>query len=324
MLEDEGEIGSESGEGSVAGGTEGGEAGVRRELDAFISQLTTLRNLSPNTVRAYGIDLAAYLDWADREGVDVAHAEHVDVRRYLAYLTRARYDASTIARHLSAIRTFHRWLLREGVTSENAADTISSPKRARKLPKTMSDEDVGLLLGACEGSEPSDLRDRTLVELLYASGARISEVSHLDIADIDFSQGQARLFGKGSKERIVPLYEGVLDHVKEYLQRGRPALEGGRGISEGALFVSTRGRRMSADALRTAFERRVRAAGLDSGITPHAMRHTFATEMLSGGADLRSVQELLGHASLSTTQIYTHLSIDRLKAAARQAHPRGE
>ncbi len=300
------------------------ETDVRRELGRFLAQLTTLRNLSPNTVRAYGIDLDAYLSWAEREGVDVLHAAHVDVRRYLAYLTRARYDASTIARHLSAIRAFHRWLLREGVTTENAADTISSPKRARTLPHTMSDEDVGRLLEACGGEEPRDLRDRTLVELLYASGARISEASRLDIVDVDFAEGQVRLFGKGSKERIVPLYDGVLARLKDYLQLARPALEGGRGISEGSLFVSTRGRRMSADALRSAFERRVRLAGLDRAITPHSMRHTFATEMLTGGADLRSVQELLGHANLSTTQIYTHLSVERLKDAARQAHPRGE
>ncbi len=292
------------------------ETDVRRELGRFLAQLTTLRNLSPNTVRAYGIDLDAYLSWAEREGVDVLH--------YLAYLTRARYDASIIARHLSAIRAFHRWLLREGVTTENAADTISSPKRARTLPHTMSDEDVGRLLEACGGEEPRDLRDRTLVELLYASGARISEASRLDIVDVDFAEGQVRLFGKGSKERIVPLYDGVLACLKDYLQLARPALEGGRGLSEGSLFVSTRGRRMSADALRSAFERRVRLAGLDRAITPHAMRHTFATEMLTGGADLRSVQELLGHANLSTTQIYTHLSVERLKDAARQAHPRGE
>ena len=175
------------------------EADVRRDLGRFLAQLTTLRNLSPNTVRAYGIDLDAYLSWAEREGVDVLHAAHVDVRRYLAYLTRARYDASTIARHLSAIRAFHRWLLREGVTTENAADTISSPKRARTLPHTMSDEDVGRLLEACGGEEPRDLRDRTLVELLYASGARISEASRLDIVDVDFAEGQVRLFGKGSK-----------------------------------------------------------------------------------------------------------------------------
>jgi integrase/recombinase XerD len=188
----------------------------------------------------------------------------------------------------------------------------------------MSDEDVRKLLGTCETDTPEGVRDRAFLELLYASGARISEVSRLDVSDLNFSEGQVSLFGKGSKERIVPLYPAALSVVRDYLERGRPLLSKGEDVSGKALFLSVRGRRMSADALRTVFERRVRIAGLDNELTPHAMRHTFATEMLSGGADLRSVQELLGHADLSTTQIYTHLSVERLKEAARQAHPRGE
>ena len=173
---------------------------------------------------------------------------------------------------------------------------------------------------------PAGLRDRAFLELLYASGARISEVSRLDEGSIDFAGGTVKLFGKGAKERVVPLYDLALDWVERYVREARPALlaraKSSRKKDDLALFVSTRGGRMSADALRTVFERHAVHAGLDPALTPHAMRHTFATELLSGGADLRSVQELLGHESLSTTQIYTHLSVERLKDAARASHPR--
>ncbi len=296
----------------------------RGYVDAFVSRLHGLKNYSPHTSRAYATDLDAYCRWAEAEGVDPLKASHAQIRRYLTYLNRARYSTSTISRHLSAVRDLYRWLYREGLVSQDVAAAISSPKRARSLPHTMSDEDVRKLLGTCETDTPEGVRDRAFLELLYASGARISEVSRLDVSDLNFSEGQVSLFGKGSKERIVPLYPAALSVVRDYLERGRPLLSKGEDVSGKALFLSVRGRRMSADALRTVFERRVRIAGLDNELTPHAMRHTFATEMLSGGADLRSVQELLGHADLSTTQIYTHLSVERLKEAARQAHPRGE
>lgn len=303
---------------------EADEDAFRTHVDTFVSQLRSLKNYSPHTVRAYATDLEAYCRWTEWAEVNPFDVSHAQIRRYLAYLHRSRYSTSTISRHLSAIRDLYRWLYREGLVSVDAAAAISSPKRTKALPHTMSDDDVRKLLETCEPDEPKGLRDRAFLELLYASGARISEVSRLDISDVNFSEGQVTLFGKGSKERIVPLYPVALACVKDYLQKGRPSLSKGMATSGEALFLSVRGRRMSADALRTVFERRVKMANLDQGLTPHAMRHTFATEMLSGGADLRSVQELLGHADLSTTQIYTHLSVDRLKEAARQAHPRGE
>lgn len=303
-------------------------AAATPDLDAllrrFLSDLSVTRNLSENTIRAYGTDLAAYARWTRRQGVDPLDVTHSQLRAYLGELVRARYSSRTLNRRLSAIRTLYRWLVREGYTDKDAAAAIASPKVARTLPKTMTDPDVCQLLGACDEDGVIGLRDRALIELLYASGARISEISRLDVGDIDRERRQVTLLGKGGKERIVPLYDMCIDELDAYLLTARPALVvRGEGASE-ALFVSTRGRRMSAAALREAFERRVRLAGLDADITPHAMRHTYATELLSGGADLRSVQELLGHSSLSTTQIYTHLSVDRLKAAARQAHPRGE
>lgn len=297
-----------------------------RDAQDYLSYLGGVRNLSQNTVRAYQTDVAAYCAWARREGVVGATATHRDLRRYLAELTRAGYTTRTVNRHLSAVRGLYRWLVSEGRVTADAAAALASPKLSRTLPKTMGDADVDALVATCDESTVEGRRDRALIELLYATGARISEAARLDVGDVDFAQGQVRLFGKGSKERVVPVYPRVLHVLEAYLREARGELVSKRrgGAHTAALFVSTRGNRMSADALRTAFERHARLAGLEPGITPHAMRHTYATELLSGGADLRSVQELLGHESLATTQIYTHLSVERLKEATRQAHPRGE
>ena len=291
----------------------------------YVSWLGTVRGLSANTCRAYAEDLAAFGSWAARAGVDPLAVTHSGLRAYLADLARARYATTTINRRLSALRGFYGWAARDGVPNA-AAEAVASPKLSHRLPRTMSDEEAVRLIDACAGPRPEDARDRALMELLYATGARISEASALDVASVDFRSGQVRLFGKGSKERVVPVYPAALDAVAAYARAARPALLSKAGEPSAdarrALFVSARGRRMSADALRRAFERRRAAAGLDPAITPHAMRHTFATELLTGGADLRSVQELLGHESLSTTTVYTHLSVERLKDAARAAHPR--
>lgn len=294
---------------------------LQEAIEGYFAHLSGVRNLSPNTTRAYGQDLRAFLLWAQREGVSPLRVTHRDLRAYLLELTRAGYSTRTIARHLSALRGLYRWMLREGLCDSAAVTALSSPKLARTLPRTMSDADVCRLLETCEGSEPVELRDRAFLELLYATGARISEVAGLSVDDVAFDQGLVSLFGKGSKERVVPVYPVALERVESYLARGRCALARAERPTS-ALFLSTRGNPMSADALRTVFERRVAQAGLDPALTPHAMRHTFATELLGGGADLRSVQELLGHESLATTQVYTHLSVERLKEAARSAHPR--
>ena len=306
-----------------AGERVGQAAGFRGWCDHFISYLQDVRGLSPQTVRAYRADLASFASWTEREGVLPATISHRQLRSYLADLNRARYSEKTVNRHLSAIRALYRWLVHESLVTQDSAAAITSPKIARTLPKTMADGDVADILSAIDDTDEVGLRDAAILELLYASGARIAEIAGLSIKDIDFAEAQVRLFGKGSKERIVPLYPRVLDRLRAYLQRSRPRLAKPAKPTR-ALFLSTRGNPMSTDALRTVFERRVRAAGKDAQLTPHAMRHTFATELLGGGADLRTVQELLGHESLSTTQIYTHVSIDRLKDATRQAHPRSE
>lgn len=297
---------------------------LEQQAKAYVASLELVRKLSQNTVRAYAQDLDAFCAWVVREGLRPLELTHRQLRRYLAELSRARYSTRTIDRHLSAIRGLYRHLVSEGVTDANAPDAIASPKAAQVLPKTMSDDEARRLIESCDTTEPAGVRDRAFLELLYASGARISELSSLDLDALDFAQGQAKLFGKGSKERIVPLYPEALRWLRTYLSEARPELAAkAKGEREWkAVFLSTRGRRMSAAALRARFERQVTVAGLDRSLTPHAMRHSYATELLSGGADMRSVQELLGHASLSTTQIYTHLSVERLKEAARLAHPR--
>ncbi|MBQ6411606.1 MAG: tyrosine recombinase XerC [Atopobiaceae bacterium] len=293
------------------------------DVDAFLRHIAVARNLSENTVKAYASDLGSYLEWVRRQGIEPFSVTHRQLRGYLAEQTRAGYSSRTMNRRLSAIRSLYRWLVHEGETTSDAAAAIASPKLARTLPLSMVDSEALQLIDACAGDEDADLRDRAMIELMYATGARISEVASLTLDDVDFPQAQVRLFGKGSKERIVPVYQAALDSVREYVLRARPNLLAcGRHAGTRALFVSSRGNPMTADALRKRFELRVRQAGIDAGVTPHAMRHTFATSVLSGGADLRSVQEMLGHESLSTTQIYTHLSIGRLKEATRQAHPR--
>ncbi len=297
-------------------------AGWEGRLGDFLHFLATVRNLSPNTVRSYRCDLEGFLSWCDRTGTDPAALGPSDVRAYLGELRRARYAGRTVSRRLSALRTFYDWLGREGVVEGNVAAAASSPRTGRPLPEVLDDDQASALIAAADTSTPEGLRDRAQAELMYASGARIAEVAHLSVGDVDLGAGGVRLFGKGSKERLVPLYPAACRAVGAYLRDGRPALAARGAHASDALFLSSRGNPMGADALRVRFERLAALAGLPSSVTPHAMRHTFATELLSGGADLRSVQELLGHASISTTQVYTHLSVDRLKEASLQAHPR--
>ena len=307
---------------TLAGPTAGGNAGLDELSERFCDHLARVRGLSENTVRSYRADLAAFRSWCERREVDPLRATHRELRGYLAELTRAGYSPRTVNRHLSALRGLYRWLEREGLCGSEAAAALASPKTPRSLPRTMSDGDVRALLDTCDPGDPAGLRDRAMLELLYATGARVSEAAGLGVADVDLRSRQVRLFGKGSKERVVPVYETALDWVARYLEEGRPRLAARSKAPTDALFLSARGNARSADALRTRFEMHVCLAGLDPGLTPHAMRHTFATELLTGGADLRSVQELLGHESLSTTQVYTHLSVERLRDAAARSHPR--
>lgn len=278
---------------------------------------------------AYGSRLERFAAWCEREDIDAFAADVRTIRRYLAELSREQVAPRTLAAHLSAIRSLYRWMAAEGIVEGDAVSAIASPKLPRDLPGVLTTQQVEALLKTPDTSTPAGLRDAAMLELLYASGARISELSALNVESISWSERTLRLWGKGSKERIVPLYRRALDVTRLYIEEGRPELLARakrRDLATGPhpLLISARGNRMSAAMLRRRFHTLATFAGIPADIAPHAMRHTFATDLLEGGADLRSVQELLGHASLSTTQIYTHLTPDRLKRAVAQAHPRGE
>lgn len=300
-------------------------ARTRRMVCNYVLYLSEVRRLSRHTARAYNTDLQEYLDWCEREGVIPLEATRRQLRGYLAYMGRSGYADKTINRRLSSLKSFYMWVEREGMGTADSVAMLKGRRLSKMLPKTLTDDDISRLLDTCDKTTAEGMRDLAFIEMLYATGARISELATLEPSHIDYELGQVRIFGKRAKERIVPVYDVALKAVSVYVERARPTLVAARREGEPArtLFVSTRGNEMSGDALRKTFHTHMRLAGLDDTITPHGIRHSFATELLSGGADLKAVQELLGHESLATTQIYTHLSIDRLKSATRQAHPRG-
>lgn len=298
-------------------------------LSSYVESLTFERNLSKNTIKAYTEDLQEYERWAKREAIDPLAPTKRGVRLYLAYLDQAGYTHKTISRRLSALKGFFGWACARGMVDVDPVTSLRSPKPERHLPKVMPKHELEKLLsvhmqcldhakGAVEKAQ--ELRDQAVLEMMYASGARISEASSLTLENVDLREGQLRLFGKGSKERIVPIHALACGILERYLVQARSVLEGKDSVPW--VFLSKRGNRYSEDAIRRMFKRTLALAGLDGVYTPHDMRHTFATDVLAGGADLRSVQEMLGHASLSTTQIYTHLTPERLRDAQRLAHPR--
>ena len=299
-------------------------------LESFIEQLSVERGVSQHTARSYKTDLEAYLRWCERNGYDPLSVTHRQLRSYLGNMDAARYARTTVNRRLSSLRGFYSWLNLTGVIDHDPASALSGPKQSRHLPHVLQHIQMSRLLcvhgpvdaaGNPREQSVQDIRDQALLEFLYACGVRISEASGLRLADVDFASRLVKVFGKGSKERIVPLHDVCVGAMQEYLNKARPVLLGKNSTDR--FFVSNRGNPMSADSMRKMFKRTVRAAGLDERLSPHDMRHTFATDLLDGQADLRSVQEMLGHSSLSTTQIYTHLSPARLKDVHAQAHPRG-
>ncbi len=314
---------------SSSGVDAGSQARVRRFVEGYLESLRVEQNASEHTVRGYEIDIDAYLRWCERTGSDPLTIDHRGLRAYLGELDAARYARTTINRHLSSLRGFYRWLAIQGLVEGDPASVLSGPKQSRHLPHVIQTAEMVRLLrvhsaldqeGNPREQSVADLRDQAILEFLYACGARISEAANLRIGDIDFGSRLVKLFGKGRKERIVPLHGFCIDALMAYLRDGRPELAG--NVADDHVFLSSRGNPFSADAMRKMFKATVRAAGLDEALSPHDMRHTFATDLLDGGADLRSVQEMLGHASLSTTQIYTHMSVSRLKQVHSQAHPR--
>jgi tyrosine recombinase XerC len=289
-------------------------------VDMFVEHLRVERNLSPNTITAYSADLVAFLSWASREGVHVLDADHRRLRRFLAEMDRARYAKRTIARRLAAVRSFYRFLVMRGYATGSPAAVLATPKLPRQLPAVAPMSLVSALIETPDATTALGVRDRAILELLYATGIRVSELTSLDLGDIDLAGGTIRVMGKGSRERVVPMHPAAVRRVREYLLTGRPELESPQGAS--AYFLNRLGTRLTSGGVRRMLDRHLTTMGSASQITPHDLRHSFATHLLEGGADLRTVQELLGHVALSTTQIYTHVSTKHLRDVHKGAHPR--
>jgi integrase/recombinase XerC/integrase/recombinase XerD len=273
------------------------------------------RGMGEKTRRAYGVDLAQLADWAAGRDLGPLSLSHKELRHFAGVVSERGAMKSTIARKLAAIRTFYRQLVERGELEANPADLVSSPKKDSYLPKVLKPAEVAELLERIPGSTPLDLRDRALLELAYAAGLRAEELVNLDVRSLDADAEEVRVEGKGGRTRVVPVGEHAWSALERYLGRGRTVLNNGECE---ALFLSKSGRRLSTSDIR----RRMRLQTSKAGISPHTLRHSFATHLLEGGADLRAIQELLGHSSISTTQTYTRVESKRLKRAYARSHPR--
>jgi integrase/recombinase XerC len=310
----------------TADAARGGDEDLAASAAAFVRHLSLERGLSPRSVRAYSSDIDGLVVHATRRGRRTASELTLgDVRSWLALQQTTGRARSTVARKASAARTFTRWLARTGRAGVDVGARLARPKAHRSLPHVLGHGEVtDLLLAAAErassDSDPVAVRDLAILELLYATGVRVGELCGLDVDDVDAGRRTVRVLGKGSKERTVPYGAPAQRALDPWLDEGRPALV--TPASGPALFLGRRGRRIDQRVVRTLVHHQLRAVEDAPDLGPHGLRHTAATHLLEGGADLRSVQELLGHATLATTQIYTHVSVDRLKRAYDQAHPR--
>jgi integrase/recombinase XerD len=291
----------------------------------FLSYLELERGLSRNTLGAYRTDLLQYGEYLAAHGVDPLEARPADIGDFLADLAtgngRPACSAATVHRKTACLRSFYKHLRRDELIGDDPTAALSAPRRAKKLPQVLNYAEVQKLLAAPRGSEPTALRDRALLEVMYACGLRASETIGLEMTDVDLREGLLRARGKGSKERIVPLGRKAIAAISAYLRGGRPKLVPPER-HEARLFVNFRGGPLSRQGLYKIVQRHAREAGLAGQMSPHTLRHSFATHLLAGGCDLRAVQEMLGHADIATTQMYTHLSGERLKEVYFEAHPR--
>lgn len=278
------------------------------------------RGAAERTRRAYAVDLGGFAEWAAEQGLGPADVRHRDVRRFGAGLSAAGAAPATVARKLASLRGLYGFLVRTERAGHNPAELVSSPKGAQGLPKVLTTEQMRSLLERIPAGTPLELRDRAMLELAYSCGLRCEEIVNLDAAAVDFESEQLRVLGKGSKERLLPVGEPAQRALRRYLERGRPALA--TDPREPALFLSKSGRRLSNSDVTRRLGLWTREAALAAGVSPHALRHSFATHLLEGGADLRTIQELLGHASISTTQVYTRVDAARLRDTYAASHPR--
>jgi len=285
------------------------------ELDAGLRT----RGMAQRTRRAYGVDVAQLATWASGQSLDPELLDYRAIRRYAGVLSERGISKSSVARKLAAIRAFYRVLVERGRLEASPADLVSSPKRDDYLPAVLKPGETAALLGAMPASTPLQLRDRAMFELCYAAGLRAEEIVMLDVCSLDPDAEEVRVEGKGGRTRVLPAGELAWRALESYSERGRPALT---TDTDEALFLSKSGRRLSTSDVRRRLQGAVRNAAVRAGVTPHTLRHSFATHLLEGGADLRVIQELLGHASISTTQTYTRVESARLKSAYARAHPR--
>ncbi|MGI5925218.1 MAG: site-specific tyrosine recombinase XerD [Lentisphaeria bacterium] len=294
---------------------------MREYLTDFIGHLCLERGLAKNTAAAYASDLNVFFDALDTTGIDeLSEVTRDDILDFLEASQRQGLEAATIARRLVAIKVFFRFLVEEGHLRTDVTEIMESPRLWRLVPDFLSIAEVDALLHAFSGKEPLELRNRALLELLYASGLRASEIVNLRLDGVNFREGFLRVIGKGNKERVVPFGKSAWDALSTYLEKSRPLLDrSGAGLT---LFLSRNGRPLTRARLWMIVKDAARRAGIRKNIYPHALRHSFATHLLSNGADLRVIQELLGHASIGTTQIYTHTDKERVVSAHRQFHPR--
>ena len=291
----------------------------RAALRTFDRELQR-RGAAERTRRAYGVDLAQLALWSSANGVEPDTVDYPVLRRYAGELAGRGAGPRTVARKLEAIRSFYKSMVELGEMTANPADLLPAPKQPQRLPRTMKAEDVAALLNKIPATTPLELRDRALFELAYGCGLRAEELVDLDLQSIDFDAETVRVEGKGGKTRFVPAGEPALRSVTRYLERGRPALVS--ADDDPALLLSKSGRRLSTSDVRRRLKVWARHATQQGAVHPHALRHSFATHLLEGGADLRAIQELLGHSSISTTQVYTRVESARLRAAYARSHPR--
>ena len=299
------------------------EKNVAVLLNDFKRYLEIERHASQYTLRNYLHDLRHFINYAVKE--NIATLEDVDIqllRRYIASLLEEGFEKSSIARKLSALRSFYSYLIQVNIIAKNPLLTISSPKLTKRLPAFLSSDEVNKLIMTPDISTPLGMRDKAMLELLYASGLRVSEIASLDIVNVNLEEREVRVLGKGSKERITLMGKPAVNAIDCYLREGRPKLIGQR--STDALFLNRYGRRLSKRSIQQTLSRYATAAGFTKRIFPHMIRHSFATHLLDGGADLRVVQELLGHVSLSTTQIYTHVTQTQARKVYLASHPRAK
>lgn len=288
---------------------------IERHIEKFIRYLEIEKNYSQHTIINYHLDLEGLKTFL--AGIEIEKVDYLVLRKYLAALKEKNLGTRTVNRRLSALRSFFKFLTREGFLKTNPILSISSPKQDKHLPSFLTEEQVSKLIESAFSKDEKDergLRDRAILETFYSTGIRISELCSLRMEDVDFISGVIKVFGKGKKERLVPIGDRAVMAIRLYIEK--------RKVQSQAVFLNKSGKRISTRGARNIVDKYLRLVGLKSGVSAHTLRHSFATHLLNRGADLRSVQELLGHANLSTTQIYTHLTTDKLKSVYDKAHPR--